>query len=461
MNAIAQNDSIILMNPTPQLEKMLRKELTYTDKAKQYQLKRMAHNPFSRNSPLYKKLQSQVNGCLLDNDANGNLLVPSGMFAFLEENGVSIQDSRKETGTIVPLPWIKKPHDLRDYQEEAVALMEANYRGVINFATGLGKTLVATHLIKRYRRRALVVCPSESVASQFYDELEAAFGKNKIGYYGDGTKKLGDITIGIAASISKDIDKVAKHNFGLVIIDECHHTPATTFFNIAKGLAYVGKMFGLTATDFRSDGKDVLITAGCGHVLIRRDIKWGVENKWLAAPYFIVRTVDTSAQEEFKEDKLKNYKSHVLNCDVMKDQIRADIQKFLAAGKSVLCLVDEVAHGQELADQLGIPFATGKDKQSQEYVNQLNKGKIPGLIGTDGKVGEGTDTKRVDVLVLANFVASKGPVIQAIGRGLRRYPGKDICFILDYIPAGSKMLSRHAMGRIGYFREITDKVKII
>src|SRR5208283_4482110 len=116
-----------------------------------------------------------------------------------------------------------------------------------------------------------------------------------------------------------------------------------------------------------------------------------------------------------------------------------------------LCLVDQVEHGRELSGNLGIPFATGQDKQSQEYVTQLNSGAIRGLIGTDSKIGEGTDTKNVDVLVMANFVASKGPVTQCLGRGLRKQGTKTHCFILDYIPTGSTMLSRHGHERVGFY----------
>ena len=129
-------------------------------------------------------------------------------------------------------------------------------------------------------------------------------------------------------------------------------------------------------------------------------------------------------------------------------------------GKKVLCLVAEVAHGEALSEELGIPFAQGSDKKSVEYVNQLNNDEIPGLIGTGGKIGEGTDTRKVDVLILANFVASKGPVVQAVGRGLRLYDGKTECLVIDYIPTGSKMLTRHALGRVKYYQEITSDVTV-
>jgi superfamily II DNA or RNA helicase len=165
--------------------------------------------------------------------------------------------------------------------------------------------------------------------------------------------------------------------------------------------------------------------------------------------------------KDFKDDKLRSYKEHVLNSPVMLGQIEDDARRMMTAGKSVLILVDEVVHGKQLSIALGIPFATGIDKKSQSYVDNLNSGKIQGLIGTDGKISEGTDTKNVDVLILANFVASKGPVTQCVGRSLRRQGTKTKAIILDYIPMGSTMLSRHGFQRIEYYKEITNNVKVI
>ena len=455
------NDHIMIEDFSDDVKNYVDKMLTYTDKSKQYQLRRMARNVWQRNSPAYAQLQKEVKGKLYEEV--GNKLIVSSCFLNLLQDELSLKinvDNRCETGKKVVLPWINKPHQLRNYQEEAVELMLNNPRGLINFATGLGKTLLALHLIQRYKRRALIVCPSESVAKQFYGLFESCFGKSKVGFYGGGKKKISDITVGIAASVIKGVTEFQNAELGIVIIDETHHTPASTFFDIAQGLGKVGKLFGLTATDYRSDGKDVMITAGCGPVLIRRDIKWGVDNGWLAEPYFIVRQVHTQGKD-YKDDKLKSYKEHVLNNQLMKDQIRDDAQKMIDAGKSVLVLVDEVAHGQELSKELGIPFATGIDSKSQEYVDQLNDGKVKGLVGTDGKIGEGSDTQNVDVLILANFVASKGPVTQAVGRGLRKQGTKTKCIILDYIPTGSTMLSRHGFSRVEFYKEITDKVKVL
>lgn len=458
MKAVITNKFTIIQNPTSDIVLNLKNQLSYKDKQIEYQVKRMERNPFQRNSGYLKHLKKQVNQTLLKQMEGGHIAFNSGLSYNIDSASMSIEDRRCETGSVIALPWHKAPYSLRDYQTEAVELAMANWRGIINFATGLGKTLTAVHLVKRLKRKALIVVPSDSIAKQFYGELSNAFGEKRVGFYGGGKKKIKDITVGIAASVVKnprDFD-----DLGVIIFDEVHHIAATTFYEIAVALGDVGRIYGLTATDYRSDGKDIMINAGCGDVLVKRDVKWGIDNNWLATPIFKIKEVDTQGAD-VGHDKLKNYKEHVLNDQQMKQQIQDDIKYYMDQGKSVLCLVAEVAHGDELSKQLGIPFAQGKDKQSQKYVEQLNDGSIRGLVGTGGKISEGTDTKRVDVLVMANFMASKGPVTQAVGRGLRIYGSKQTCIVLDYIPKGSSMLSRHAKQRIKYYKEIHNDVEVL
>lgn len=418
----------------------------------------MKKNPYLNGSLECKKLQEEVNGTLYKELPNKDIVFSSSLVHLLQKE-IEIVDMRFDTGSIIPLPWKNKPFDPRPYQLESLELMYHSYRGVINLATGLGKTLVAIHCVKFFKRKSLIIVPSDSIAKQFLEKCQSAFGENKVAMYGGGKKKTADITIAIAASIVNNIEVFKQLDLGLIIFDEAHHTPAETFYNICKDLSHVGRIFGLTATDYRSDGKDILIEAGCGKTLIKRDIVWGVKNNWLAKPIFIVKEIETVGRDY--SDKLKSYKEHVLNNQKMKSQIYEDIMNSITENKSVLCLVAEVEHGEELSKQTGLPFAKGTDKKSQDYVDSLNKGKIKGLIGTTGKVGEGTDTINVDVLVLSNFMASKGIVTQSLGRGLRLHGKKSECTIYDYIPKGSKMLSRHAHDRISFYKAITSDITII
>jgi superfamily II DNA or RNA helicase len=185
-----------------------------------------------------------------------------------------------------------------------------------------------------------------------------------------------------------------------------------------------------------------------------------VANGWLAKPIFIMRKIITGARD-YKDDKLKNYKAHVLRSDITNQRIVADAKAFIANGKQTLILVDQIEHGQYLADLLEIPFATGEDGNADELINDLNSRKIVGLIATDGVVGEGVDTRTVEVLILANFIAAKGAVMQAVGRALRIVDNKTSAIILDYDLVDSTMLHRHASQRLKIYKDITKDVKLL
>jgi DNA excision repair protein ERCC-3 len=478
MKLTITNKFTLIENPTKLTLGLLRKSLDYRDKAAQFQLKRMQNNQWLKRlasstslreqhqeayndmNARLQELKAKVKGSLIKELPGGHIVIPTGCLHLVHTTSEDvILDKRTDTGTTISLPWIAKPAPLRDYQQEAVDLMSNHHRGLINMATGLGKTLCAIYAIRVIKKKTLIVVPSESIAQQFIEQLKAAFGDHRVALFSGSKKKIADITVGIAASVVRKLDEFKKADLGLIIADECHHAPADTFFEITKGLGDVGKIFGLTATDFRSDGKDILITAGCGKVLVRRDVKWGIENGFLAKPIFIVRTVETVGGDY--QDKLKAYQANVLRSASMNNQILSDIRYYLAQGKSVMCLVAEIEHGEMISKQLGCPFAHGEDKQSQEYVRQLNRKEISCLVGSSGKIGEGSDTKNVDVLVMANFMASKGITLQAVGRGLRKFDGKTECIILDYKPSGSSMLCRHADSRIEFYGQITDDVTLI
>jgi DNA repair protein RadD len=144
----------------------------------------------------------------------------------------------------------------------------------------------------------------------------------------------------------------------------------------------------------------------------------------------------------------------------MKKYIENDARCMIENGKFVLILVDQISHGKELSESLNIPFISGEDPDSYKYIGEFNAHKIKAIVATDSVFGEGVDSRPVEVIILATFVASKVTVIQSIGRGLRKTPEKDKCLIIDYIPEGSEILRRHALQRISYYKEITNNIKI-
>jgi superfamily II DNA or RNA helicase len=452
MKTEAFNNEIVVSAYTSDEEREIISLLSYTDKSKEFQARKMENNRFIPRH-LVEKVKQEAHGNLIAYKEDRSIVVPPG---FIDQFKIDT-DNRVDTGSTISLPWNVEPPKARPYQEEAVELMLNNKRGVINMGTGLGKTLTSVHFLRKFKRKALIVCPSSSIANGFYEELCKAFGKNRIGYMGGGKKKVGDITVGLAQTIVKNTDMLK--DLGVVIFDETHHISASTFYSIANDLGYVGRMFGLTATAFRSDGKDIFIEASLGKVLIKLDAAWGIENGWLAFPHFIVRKVNTQGPN-YPGDKLKNYKKHVLESKEMTDVICKDINWAVEKQQSVLVLVSEIEHGEILSKATGLPLATGENKESKNLIDSLNDGKIPGLIATSSLVGEGCDTRRVDVLILANFAGSAGPVTQNVGRGLRKYPGKEEVIIFDYMP-NNQMLARHCNTRIKVFKTLSQEIRIL
>jgi len=155
------------------------------------------------------------------------------------------------------------------------------------------------------------------------------------------------------------------------------------------------------------------------------------------------------------------YKSPVLSAKEISSRVEQDARKMMQAGKTTLVLVDTIEHGEQLSKSLGVHFAKGEDKQSGSYIQQLNDKKIRGLVATEGVASEGVDTRSVECLIMSQFTAAKGAVLQAVGRALRKQDGKTHAFVLDYWPTSSRMLGRHAQRRVEYYREITDQVKVI
>ena len=87
------------------------------------------------------------------------------------------------------------------------------------------------------------------------------------GVIGSGVYDIEDYAIVVSnvQSLVKHIDKIAKE-FGTVIVDECHHIPATTFTNITDKL-HARYRIGLSGTMIRKDGKHILFPDYFGTVV--------------------------------------------------------------------------------------------------------------------------------------------------------------------------------------------------
>lgn len=430
----------------------LKSQLTYKDESVAYAIKRASNNFYAAKS--IPALQEKLNVKLYTEDSEF-LTLPLGLKHILSSN-LKVQDDRK-LPKFKPMLWLNKPsRDLRYYQREAVDALKRDSRGQAVMATGTGKSLTMLNLVRETGLKTLIVCPSSIIGKQLYKDFSDAFGKKVVGMFGSGKKEVKQVTIGLYQSIVKSIDQFS--DFEMVVCDENQTLGANSLVAITRQLGHVPYFYSLSATNWRADGKTPEIYAASGPVVYNFDTKRAIEEGFLAKPTFIVRQVTSYGKDH--ELKQRNYAEHVVKNDRLTDQIVRDVARARAMSMSVLILVQEIEHGERIAEQLNIPFANGENAESMALIGKLNSGEVPALVAGAQMCGVGVDTVRVDCLVMASFPGTEGLTLQLLGRGLRKYQGKEKVLVLDYWLPNCKMLGRHAQNRVDWYREY-GPVKVI
>lgn len=118
--------------------------------------------------------------------------------------------------------------------------------------------------------------------------------------------------------------------------------------------------------------------------------------------------------------------------------VRAWLEK-AGTRKSTLVFCVDLAHVASLTAtfrQHGIDarFVTSDThaKVRTERLEAFKTGKYPVLLNC-GIFTEGTDIPNIDCIVLARPTQSRNLLVQMIGRGLRNFPGKDNCHVIDMV----------------------------
>lgn len=162
---------------------------------------------------------------------------------------------------------------LEDYQEEAISSMEKSRtcNGLIQAPPGAGKTLLSLSLIARMKKRALVIVHEKRLLDQWVVEInKRGRGDFTVQSFDGSGHAFGDITIVLIQSgyLYKDSYPEFK-DYGLVIVDECHHSSASTgiFAKFLHNLPAKYK-FGLSGTLKRKDKMDFVVEYFLGTKLI-------------------------------------------------------------------------------------------------------------------------------------------------------------------------------------------------
>jgi len=346
--------------------------------------------------------------------------------------------------------------DLRPYQREWVDRFLETGSGVIDAPPGAGKTVAALAVLAELGQQTLILVPSRELAQQWKQELEewtdlASGYSRKIGQYHGGEKNIRPVTITTydMASKSRHGRKLFDREWGLVIHDEAHHTPASVWRRTSELQAR--SRLGLTATPVRSDGKSEEI-----FTLIGRPVTstWEelYEEGWVHRPNVEVRFVpwDSAGDRDRYRSAEGTRKMMAAAQNPAKLQ---ETQRLLEdhAGDKVLIYCGWTDQGEQYADALGLPFVQGETRHSarEEYYEQLREGDLEGLI-VSRVADEGIDLPDVDVVIIASMLGgSRRQGAQRVGRVMRPFGGADAYLLAT---RGSSE-EEYARSQMDYLRE--------
>jgi len=144
----------------------------------------------------------------------------------------------------------------REDQANAIRAINKNY--IIHAKPAWGKTFTSVGLAEKLKQKTLIVVHTLALRDQWLKEIKYIVPNIEPGII---SGKLHDIkspiVVGNVQTLNKRMDRLT-NEFGTIIIDECHHIPATTFKKIIDRSKAKYKI-GLTATLGRRDKKHVII----------------------------------------------------------------------------------------------------------------------------------------------------------------------------------------------------------
>lgn len=386
-------------------EKLLREALSYTVGGKSAF--------FSSYGPRKK--------CLLTK--NGEF--PTGLIHKVADYltpGVSIVNDLRVKPKSKPVPFFTKDEPY-EWQLSATRIATQKCRGIISAPTGTGKSMLMALLLARLNVLTLVVVPSLEIKKQLVDVL---------GF-------LPNVTI-------ENIDSPklkSMTNYDCLIIDEAHHVAAKTYQKLNKtAWNNIYYRFFLTATPFRNDDEETLLFESiAGQVIYRLDYKIAIDKGYIVPVESYHIEMPTQKTEAFTYAQV--YKELVVENTPRNFAIAGVLTRLHSAKKSTLCLVKEVKHGEILSEITGLPFVSGADDKSRDYIRHFNSGGIKVLIATTGIMGEGIDSKPCEYVVIAGLGKAKSQFMQQVGRAVRKSPGKESAKVILIKDKSHKFLTRH------------------
>ena len=349
-----------------------------------------------------------------------------------------------------PDTWTRVLFEPRGAQIEALCALEnaraeGAVKGLVQAATGVGKTFLAAFDSRGYER-VLFVAHREEILRQAARSFKSVRGEDEYGIF-DGSSKCttGKVIFASVATLGSrqylNDRYFPRDYFQYVVVDEFHHAVTDHYRRIVD---YFRPRFllGLTATPERMDGRSIYEICDY-NVPYEISLKEAI-NKGLLVPfhyYGIFDDTDYSGlhvirgrydDRELNETYIGNVRRHEM---IFRNYLKHRSRRALG-----FCCSRE--HAEEMAREFtarGIPAvavysgAQGQHALDRETaVERLKEGSLRVVFAVD-MFNEGVDIAALDMVMFLRPTESPVVFLQQLGRGLSICRGKSHLTVLDFI----------------------------
>ncbi len=327
----------------------------------------------------------------------------------------------------------------RPYQRECLVQAPAHLAQynttLLVLATGLGKTVIFSLLAGKWpEKRILVIAHREELISQAAEKL-ALLTPHAIGIEMASKHQQGEhVVISSVQTLSRESRLACfdPHAFGLVIIDEAHHAPATTYRRVIDHFRQNAgmKVLGVTATPKRLDG------LAMGQIFNSVCYEYGIEpasnDGWLVPIKQQVVKVEgldwSEVREVAGELNAGDVEAIVTREEILHRTLKPTVD--LVGDMPTLVFCNSVAHAEKSAEILNryksqsaewLSGETSRDRR-REVIAAFKAGKLQFLCNVSLFL-EGFDAPNCAAIAMARPTKSLALYTQVIGRATRTLPG--------------------------------------
>ena len=390
--------------------------------------------------------------------------IPRGCIEELEsrlnENGISydVNDERCGGRSIN----VEFQGELWDNQQVAANEMLKYETGILDAATAFGKTVVGSYLISQRKVNTLILVQHVELIEQWekelnkfleiheeYPEYRTKSGrvrkrKNLIGIlHGAKDTTTGIIDVAMVGSAFKKGDFHPRlSDYGMIILDECHHAAAETSFQVLN-YCKAKYLYGVSATPEREDSRTKTNYMVLGPVRYQYSVR--EQNEYYGLACFVYPRFTRTVIPRGKDEHLALHEAYaIIREDVARtEQIVRDIKSCIDHGGCPLILTRFKDHAnalyersQMLADHVFLLHGDLSNKARDQIISEMHAvsdDETMLLVSIGSMVGEGFNFPRFDTLFMAIPVSGDGPLTQYVGRLSRQYSGKKQVIVYDYI----------------------------